>query len=289
MKVLAGIVLYNPDVERLQENLRAVNEQVDKVLLIDNGSSNLSKIKCASDNENYSLILNKENMGIAHALNQILNYCIQNGYDWFLTLDQDSVANRCLVENYSSFLKSHPKINCSCITSNIIDRNFRREEKYNNNSGYKLINYCITSGSMMNANILYSIGGFDDQMFIDKVDTEICIRMVNNGYSIVRINFDGVLHEIGHAKQISLIFRKWDLYNHPPVRRYYMCRNAVYLLKKYHSAYCIKVLMGEILQTILVFIHEDQKQKKLTFSFYGYKDGIKGRMGSIPRTYMENN
>lgn len=289
MKILAGIVLYNPDIERLQENLNTISGQVDEILLIDNGSTNTSRIKSLCGGGNYLVIFNKDNLGISHALNQILSYSIQNDYDWFITLDQDSVANCYLIENYKSFLQTHPEINCGCITSNIIDRNFERKEKYNNNCDYKIINYCITSGSMMNANIISSIGGFDDQMFIDKVDTEICIRMTNNGYQIIRINFDGVLHEIGHAKQINLVFRKWDLYNHPPVRRYYMCRNAVYLLKKYHSAYTLKVLMGEILQTILVLIHEDQKKKKFTFSFYGYRDGIQGRMGSIPRTYMEKN
>lgn len=289
MKILAGIVLYNPDIERLQENLNAISGQVDKVLLIDNGSSDISRIKFVSNNDNYSIVSNKENMGIAHALNQILHYCIQNDYDWFLTLDQDSVANRYLVKNYSSFLRTHPEINCGCITSNIIDRNFEREEKYSDDCDFKIINYCITSGSMMNAKIIHSIGGFDDRMFIDKVDTEICIRIVNNGYQIIRINYDGVLHEIGHAKQISLVFRTWDLYNHPPIRRYYMCRNAVYLMKKYHSRYTLKVLMGEILQTVLVLIHEDEKRKKIAFSFHGYKDGVQGRMGSIPKTYLENN
>lgn len=41
MRVLAGIVLYNPEIGRLQENIDAIYQQVDTVLLIENGSSNI--------------------------------------------------------------------------------------------------------------------------------------------------------------------------------------------------------------------------------------------------------
>ena len=38
MKTLAGIVLYNPDIERLRENIAAIAPQVDTLLFIDNAS-----------------------------------------------------------------------------------------------------------------------------------------------------------------------------------------------------------------------------------------------------------
>ena len=38
MKFLAIIVTYNPDVERLEENIKAIATQVDKVVIVDNGS-----------------------------------------------------------------------------------------------------------------------------------------------------------------------------------------------------------------------------------------------------------
>ena len=40
-KTMAGIVLFNPDLERLNENISAVITQVDNVLLVDNNSNNL--------------------------------------------------------------------------------------------------------------------------------------------------------------------------------------------------------------------------------------------------------
>lgn len=49
MKVLAGIVLYNPETDRSQENIDAIYQQVDTVLLIENGSSNTDYKKQLTD------------------------------------------------------------------------------------------------------------------------------------------------------------------------------------------------------------------------------------------------
>ena len=45
MKYIAGIVLYNPDLGRLKENIESICKQVDKVILIDNGSDNRREIE----------------------------------------------------------------------------------------------------------------------------------------------------------------------------------------------------------------------------------------------------
>ena len=45
MKYIAGIVLYNPDLGRLKENIESICKQVDKVILIDNGSDNIRSNK----------------------------------------------------------------------------------------------------------------------------------------------------------------------------------------------------------------------------------------------------
>lgn len=93
MKYIAGIVLYNPDLGRLKENIESICKQVDKVILIDNGSDNIREIEdLIKEYLNCILLKNGENMGIAYALNQILKYAYENDVKWFLTLDQDSVC-----------------------------------------------------------------------------------------------------------------------------------------------------------------------------------------------------
>ena len=47
-----GIVLYNPDIPRLRENISAIKPQVDKVVLIENGSKDTSYLKEFEDGIN---------------------------------------------------------------------------------------------------------------------------------------------------------------------------------------------------------------------------------------------
>ena len=44
-RICAGIVLYNPDIERLSDNIDSVISQVEKIYLVDNGSKNINKIE----------------------------------------------------------------------------------------------------------------------------------------------------------------------------------------------------------------------------------------------------
>ena len=43
--VLAGIVTYNPDIKRLNENIIALLKQVKHVYIVDNGSHNILEIE----------------------------------------------------------------------------------------------------------------------------------------------------------------------------------------------------------------------------------------------------
>ena len=44
-KIYAGIVTFNPDIERLKENVCAICIQVPEVVIFDNGSSNFVDIQ----------------------------------------------------------------------------------------------------------------------------------------------------------------------------------------------------------------------------------------------------
>lgn len=273
MNICAGIVLFNPEIERLNENIEHIRKQVPMLILVDNGSSNLEDVKsliCGLPN--IILLENGKNLGIAQALNRILRKAQKEHYEWVLTLDQDSVATDGLIGAYGDFIENCSEKNIGCLTCNIVDRNFSLEKR---ETGFEEIDYCITSGSLMNVEITLSVGGFDESMFIDKVDCDVCINLKQHGYRIVRIAYEGLLHEIGHAKQINLGFRKWELYNHSSFRRYYMCRNASYLLKKYHNRYVFKMFLKEMFQFFLVLLFEDDKKEKAGKSIKGFFDGFK--------------
>lgn len=83
-----GIVTYNPDIQRLLENISAILLQTTQVIVVDNGSVNISEIQSAcSTIQNLTLAKNAENKGIAKALNQLCKMAMGYGYGWILLLD----------------------------------------------------------------------------------------------------------------------------------------------------------------------------------------------------------
>lgn len=55
--IFAGIVLFNPEISRLKENITHILGQVDRLILVDNGSSNKEEIQSEIQSFNTDKIL----------------------------------------------------------------------------------------------------------------------------------------------------------------------------------------------------------------------------------------
>lgn len=274
MHTFAGIVLFNPEIERLKENLQAIVPQVAEVVLIDNCSQNIAEIKnLLRQFQTCKLVENNENKGIATALNQILGYAAANDYEWFLTLDQDSVCSERLIETYEKFV-SFEKI--GMVTSLVVDRNYTGSMSFIGNEEYHYVTYCITSGALVNTKACRECGGWDDVLFIDNVDGEICIHLKKLGYKVLSVKFNGILHEIGHGRDVKFLWKKDVVYNHPAFRQYYMARNRVYVARKYPEEFILrKELLKELRNYRLILFFEKNKFEKMRARIKGVKDGFK--------------
>lgn len=272
MKTLAAIVLFNPEIERLNQNIEAIFNQVDDVVLIDNGSSNLREVKESITHEVH-YVVNEKNVGIAKALNEGFEYAIENGFDWVLTLDQDSVSDKNLIEVYKKYLHL-PDI--GMLTCNFVDRNADTHLEEEKNEEYYTVSRCITSASFCNVEAYKKSGGFDDELFIDFVDFDYSLKMYLNGFKIYRINYDGLLHEIGHSRVYHFLGLRFVSSNHSPFRQYYMARNPIILAKRYPDYYKIKDRIGiELSHLFVIIAFENNKWKKLKRRCAGIRDGLK--------------
>ena len=270
--ILAGIVLYNPDIDRLKENLSAILKQVDGIILIDNGSVNteeinheiLSEMRC-------ECFYNKNNIGIAAALKQIMDLAVSRKAEWVLTLDQDSVCMPQLIENYKRYF-SDPSI--GAMTCSIEDRNLGHEGVAD---GVEAVPTCITSGMLIRTSAYLKTSGYDPFLFIDKVDTDICFSLREQNYNILKINYTGLLHEVGHGRNVRFLGSTYQMYNHPYWRAYYIARNGIYLSKKHPQTYPFKTALSfAVKKIILTGIFEDDKLRKTLWGIRGIIDGIRG-------------
>lgn len=250
-QICAGIVLYNPEIELLEENIKKIEKKVKELYLYDNGSSNIDLIISMFDKfDNIIIEKGLVNRGIAYGLNKILSYAKQNKYNWVLTLDQDSICSDNLIEEYLKYINIEKlAMICPFVLNN---NKFSLEE-------YKKLNLleaeyindainCITSGCLCNVKILIELGGFNTNYFIDYVDTEINCRVLKSGYKILRANRSYLSQSMGSAKEVPVfiflykltkldIFRRMKIatvYN--DTRLYYEARNSYATYKKYKHA-----------------------------------------------------
>lgn len=280
IKTAAGIVLYNPDVGRLRENIDAVIPQVDLLILIENGSSDTGYLNSLIDHYNdyhIQTYINGESKGIAYALNQICFYCYKHTFEWVLTLDQDSVVAPNIIDVY----RKHIHKDYGIISPKVKDRNFSSGDDENVPDFYE-IDSCITSGSFTNVAAWYKSGGFDTQMFIDWVDVDICYAMKTNGYKIMRTSETHILHEIGHN---TFVVRFWNhnymIMHSPSFRYFYGARNRIYIARKWKYGFPIRWQLRHIVCAMLLSLrYENHKWA----NFKAYLTGmIKGFF--LPLTY----
>lgn len=315
MEIPVGIVLYNPKIERLRENLAAVCAQAPEIIVVDNASENAAEItSLLSGYHSVEYLRNGRNLGIAKALNQICAAARERNYAFVVTLDQDSACPENMFAEYRKYaglgrlgilcpqvrdrnggrLVQHRADTGHCIRRYL--RSAPREPCAGADGGVSIVDRCITSASMVSLEAWEAACGFDESMFIDGVDHDFCDRIARKGYLVYRVNSVTLLHEIGSIEVRRFFAWKVLVKNHPAFRKYYIARNTVFLARKRRAAglvqhcannggYSTRYLRDAVLafkpylqvtkQFLTVLFYEGSKKEKLGAILRGASDGRK--------------
>ena len=286
-KVAAIIVSYNPD-SNLFDSINLLLNQVEKVIIVDNGSKEKYVKYIKSINEDkIEIILNKENLGIATALNIGVRKALENGYEWILTMDQDSKASPDMVKKmfnvYNSINREERKDILS-IFPNFVDERIQSIEENSNMNSYEYVDADITWGILLRNVVFETVGFFDDSLFIDLVDTDFCMRLNEKGIKMIKIRDAVLYHSLGESKTIKGILGSFNTSNHSALRRYYMTRNRFYIWEKYKGLNSFTLNRDKKLfkkEFVKIILGEKDKVNKIKMVLRGYKDykkGIKGKL-----------
>ena len=286
-KVAAIIVSYNPD-SNLFDSINLLLNQVEKVIIVDNGSKEKYVKYIKSINEDkIEIILNKENLGIATALNIGVRKALENGYEWILTMDQDSKASPDMVKKmfnvYNSINREERKDILS-IFPNFVDERIQSIEENSNMNSYEYVDADITSGNLLRKEVFEKVGFFDDSLFIDLVDSDFCMRLNEKGIKMIKIRDAVLYHSLGESKTIKGILGSFNTSNHSALRRYYMTRNRFYIWEKYKGLNSFTLNRDKKLfkkEFVKIILGEKDKVNKIKMVLRGYKDykkGIKGKL-----------
>lgn len=195
-RVAAIIISYNPDIDRLRQNIAAVADQVSHVFVFDNNSDNRDDLVSLDGEGNCNIIFNAENSGLPVSLNEGCRRAIRCGARYALLLDQDSVVSGGMV---TSLVKCMGK-GIAIASPQIIDRNKR--EGFESSDAVVPIKRVITSGSLLSLDAWRETGGFDERIIVDWADYEFCANVRAHGFEIVRDMSTMILHEMGRREYV---------------------------------------------------------------------------------------
>ena len=272
IKLPGIVVLYNPTMDDLI-NINSYIDYLDKLYVVDNSERRLEK----ELPKKVEYIFNGENLGMAKALNIGVEKAINDGYNWLLTLDQDTTLNKKIFEEVSKVIEEKDTSDIAIITP--WHKTKLDKEKENNTIDYPLD--VMTSGNFVNLDIVKKIGNFKEELFIDGIDIEFCLRIKKYGYKIMRLNYVEIEHNLGNIEYHKLFGRTWMCTNHNYLRNYYMARNYRYIKKEYRSIapeFCDTLVKYKgIMFKIIMF--EKDKYRKIRNIFRGIRDYKKGITG----------
>jgi rhamnosyltransferase len=292
-KVYLVIVTYKPDKKTLNECINSLISQVDKILLIDNTpiqeknfllnnfNINSNKVEIVSLGDNY---------GIAYAQNLGIRKALQEGADFVLFSDQDTVYPDNyifkMLECYFEISKNKKVAAVAPMFRDIYTMKVRPmvyfkyiflKKEYNPKNCLS-VSHVISSGMLVSRNIFGDVGLMREDFFIDWVDTEWCWRALMLGYDIIQNNKVVINHQHGNDTK-KILWREFTIHN--SIRNYYRLRNATYMLLYCNLNLSMKInLLKRIIAMVLIhFSFGENKKDEIKNIMSALKDGIFKKLG----------
>lgn len=268
------VTTYSPSCE-LSDRLLSLLEQVDRIILVDDSGNNSIKLQYNSDS--IIVIKNLINVGIAESLNKGVSLAGELEYKYVLTLDDDTD----LSFDYVSLLYKHLEVNGN--TVGLVNGCFNSFEYASDVIKKHAV---ITSGSLFKYQTFVKVGGFSNEMFIDLVDFDFCLKIKKVNESVNVLTKANFKHQIGESLTGSkkILGLEFETYNHAPFRIYYQTRNVFYILRQHfitNPIYCLYLSRTLLFLPFNIFLFQTEKLIKLKNYVYGVSHGFCGKWGRL--------
>ena len=298
--ISAIIVTFYPD-DRFFEMLRSIDNQVDNIWIVDNGSSGQIRTKLedlgSNANNSFNFILNDENLGLAAAQNQGIREAINQGSKWILLLDQDSIPAGNMIDKMMVAVEGYQDNNYlgmitprhenddgePSIPSYSVKHSFRLHRYFMKvDEVDDTLAFGMASGSFIPSAVLQEVGLMRDDFWIDYIDYDFSFRLRKLGYKIIGVGAASLKHRLGESFKKHIGNFSFTYHVHPALRRYTIYRNRIRVIREYGLKFP-NFLIFEALSISkdilkLAFIEGDKK-KKFNAIIVGIIDGLMGRGG----------
>jgi rhamnosyltransferase len=289
VEVCAAIVTYHPD-WKLKLAIGILRPQVGRLVVVDNHSSEkaVRELRVFAEKHDFYLIENQENYGIGKALNQSIAWAKKHAEcEFILFFDQDSYISESFVEEMVAEYRRHAESErVFLVVPKIVHRRTGVTCPHRTFQGKHLV--AQTSGSLMPIKVFADEGLYREDLFIDLVDYEFCLRVAARGWRIVYNQAAVLYHEPGSAKQITVLgIAQVTTYSYSPLRKYYSMRNGIWTIKTYGLLYRrwasdhAYAMLKDVVRTL---VFERNRRATILMWLRAVIDVLRSRLGRYPRS-----
>lgn len=291
-RVVAVVVTYHPELARLQLQLSALFTQVDAIVIVDNASDfDLQPWAENLAEPALRVIRLARNHGIALAQNIGIQWAREQQATHVLLMDQDSVPSDDMVSRLLAAIRISPDV--AAVGPRYLDSRQDAPSPFVRIRGLRFqrlawdpgqpivhVDCLIASGSLIPMKVLDQVGPMREDLFIDYVDTEWCLRARSMGLQSFGVCSASMTHSLGEA---PFFFMGRSFPVHSPLRHYYQVRNAILLNREKWVPLNWKVAMAWhlLLKVGFYSLITAPRWEHLRMMALGLWHGLKGRAGPL--------
>jgi rhamnosyltransferase len=285
--ICALVVTYNADAG-FPERLARIERQVGGVVVVDNGSEEGTRemLRACTGRPSITLVLNAQNVGIAGAFNIGIGQAVGRGFSGVLLMDHDTSVHEAMVEELLKVGAAHPaRAELAVIGSGFHDDNDEASEAtvFAADDSWEEVESVISSGSLIPLASHAFVGPFREELFIDYVDVDYCLRARAKGLRVIKTRKSLMSHSIGASSRQSWLWTTKWVRNHSPDRRYYIARNDTVMLREHGNyvlgMWALKSFGRRLRACRRIALYERMKVAKIIAVAEGWRDGVRGRLG----------
>ncbi|MFT6969908.1 MAG: GT2 family glycosyltransferase [Roseivirga sp.] len=277
------------------KSLRFVVYDNFKIILVDNGSEDLSGEKLKANFPEVVLLKNEENRGFTGGNNTGIQYALESGFELIMLLNNDTVVT----PNFATILIN--KLQSDDRVGAIQPKIMFNQEKDIIWSGGSLffktwyLNKSVGVGEkdigqydmpkelpwvtgccfLTKSSIVKEVGLLDDRFFMYYEDMDWSFRIRGKGYKLLYEPMAKIYHEVGKSNENTETFGEGNL---SPFSHYVNVRNHIFIVRRYADGVnyitAIAFQLVKITGYCLYFLFK-RRPKKLKASLRGFYHGFK--------------
>lgn len=295
-KVFIVILNWNGlgDTRECISSVRKNNYANSEILVIDNGSADNSVSSLKNEFPNIRIIENGRNLGFSGGNNIGINYCLKQGADYVLLLNNDTTVENAFLselvkagelDEKNGLLESKicyydepkriwfagGKINWLKTRGTHIGLNELDNGQYDN---AREVDYLTGCCLLIKRSVFEKIGKLSEDYFLYYEDTDFCLRARKAGFKCIYVPKSKIYHKVSRSTKPG-----------SPNYIYYHTRNGLMLAKRNGNAiikiflypYCMFLFLKQMLKIALL-----PEKKDWAFAVLrGGKDFLLGKSGKV--------